>query len=133
MPITYPGNFHPRFGIFRTHRSANFCPGRRHWFTTAELAPALRRWRQRAGKLITPFAHDQFDNAYRLKRLGVAKVIDADRYNANAATPLLGSLLTDKSVRNNCREMATRIQNSDPISRTCELIEDLALMQQISS
>ena len=80
-------------------------------------------------QLVTPFAHDQFDNAHRLQRLGVARVIDADRYNPDSAAPVLGSLLTDKSVKQSCWEIATRIENSDPVTRTCELIEDLALMQ----
>ncbi len=80
-------------------------------------------------QLITPFAHDQFDNAHRLQRLGVARVIDADRYNPNRATPILGSLLTDKSVRKCCLKVAGLIAMTDPVNRTCELIEDLALMQ----
>ena len=80
-------------------------------------------------QLITPFAHDQFDNADRLRRLGVARVIEASRYNARTATPELGLLLTDKAVRKNCREIAARIQNSDPLTRTCELIEDLSLIR----
>ena len=41
----------------------------------------------RAGKpmLIMPYSHDQPDNARRVRRLGVAKVIQRDRYRAGAA------------------------------------------------
>jgi len=47
--------------------------------------------------LIVPHAHDQFDNAARVKRLGCGRVLTRARYNAEAATRELRILLDDKS------------------------------------
>ena len=48
----------------------------------------------RAGRpaLIVPFAHDQFDNAERVRRLGAAEVVYRSRYNAHTAAAALGRL-----------------------------------------
>lgn len=48
----------------------------------------------RAGRpmLVVPFAHDQYDNAERVKRLGAAEVIYRSRYNAKTAQKALARL-----------------------------------------
>jgi UDP:flavonoid glycosyltransferase YjiC (YdhE family) len=45
--------------------------------------------------LVVPHSHDQPDNAHRVERLGVARVLDARRYRARRAAVLLDALLTD--------------------------------------
>lgn len=47
--------------------------------------------------LVVPFAHDQFDNAERVRRLGAAKVVPRSRYSARTAETMLKSLLEDHS------------------------------------
>jgi UDP:flavonoid glycosyltransferase YjiC (YdhE family) len=51
----------------------------------------------RSGKpvLIVPHAHDQFDNAARVERLGCGRVLPRPRYNAESATRELRLLLED--------------------------------------
>lgn len=51
----------------------------------------------RAGRpmLVVPHGFDQFDNAARLQRLGVARVVHAQRYRVETAAPLLHALLDD--------------------------------------
>ena len=51
----------------------------------------------RSGKpvLIVPHAHDQFDNAARVERLGSGRVLTRPRYNAETATCELRLLLDD--------------------------------------
>ena len=53
----------------------------------------------RAGKpvLILPHAHDQFDNAARVARLGCGRVLPRPRYNARTAVHELQVLLDDQS------------------------------------
>ena len=53
----------------------------------------------RAGRpmLVVPFAHDQFDNAERVRRLGVAKVVPRSRYSARTAEAMLKILLENHS------------------------------------
>lgn len=82
----------------------------------------------RAGipQLLTPFAHDQHDNAARLMRLGVARKIEPRAYRAGAVAAILDDLLASGQVRDRCRNIALHFDQSDPIRRTCELIEELA-------
>jgi rhamnosyltransferase subunit B len=42
--------------------------------------------------LVVPFAHDQFDNGERVRRLGAAEVLYRSRYNARAAEEALRRL-----------------------------------------
>ncbi len=46
-------------------------------------------------QLVVPHAHDQFDNAGRMQRLGVGRVIYASRYDTPSATAALRGLLQD--------------------------------------
>lgn len=52
--------------------------------------------------LVVPFAHDQFDNAERVRRLGAARVIYRSRYNAARVERALGELAS-------CEAAARRI------------------------
>jgi rhamnosyltransferase subunit B len=76
-------------------------------------------------QLITPFAHDQFDNADRLVRLGVARSIVAKKYTAGSATRELAKLLEDSRVSERCAEFAKRLRGDDAVDRTCDLIEQI--------
>lgn len=51
----------------------------------------------RAGRpmLVVPHAFDQYDNAHRLKRIGVAHALPAREYNCETAAPLLNDLLNN--------------------------------------
>jgi UDP:flavonoid glycosyltransferase YjiC (YdhE family) len=49
--------------------------------------------------LVVPFAHDQFDNAERVRRLGVAKAVPRSRYSAGTAQALLKTLIENKSYQ----------------------------------
>ena len=53
----------------------------------------------RSGKpvLIVPHAHDQFDNAARVARLGCGRILPRPRYNAESAIRELRTLLDDHS------------------------------------
>ena len=76
-------------------------------------------------QLVTPFTHDQPDNAARLKRLGVAEVIPARKYKAKRIVPALRRLLDSPDVARACREVRAKFEGVDPLERTCDLIESL--------
>lgn len=78
-------------------------------------------------QLVTPFAHDQFDNADRLVRLGVARSIVARKYTASSATRELSKLLVDARVSQRCAEIANRLHGDDAVERTCDLILELGI------
>jgi UDP:flavonoid glycosyltransferase YjiC (YdhE family) len=77
-------------------------------------------------QVVTPFAHDQFDNAERVRRLGVGRSVKASRYTARSATRALAGLLDDAATVAACRSIAARLRIDDSIDRTCDLIEALA-------
>lgn len=76
-------------------------------------------------QLVTPFTHDQPDNAARMKRLGVADVIPAAGYAADLAVPRLRRLMKSSAVARSCNEVKGRFQGIDPLGQTCALIESL--------
>jgi rhamnosyltransferase subunit B len=76
-------------------------------------------------QLVTPFAHDQFDNAHRLRKLGIARVIPANKYNTARATAELKLLLNDQAVSRSVKEIAAKLKDDQAVARTCELIESL--------
>jgi rhamnosyltransferase subunit B len=59
-------------------------------------------------QLITPFAHDQFDNAARLARLGVAASVAHDAPAAQWSAAL-SALLRDPATAGACAAMAARM------------------------
>lgn len=77
-------------------------------------------------QLITPYAHDQPDNAHRLKSLGVADAIPAGRFRAAAAARKLRRLLESDSVRQNCRRIAGEMNPRQSIAKACEFVESFA-------
>ena len=81
-------------------------------------------------QVITPFAHDQFDNAERVRRLGVGRTVNANRYTARSATRALAAVLADGAVAAACRGVAERLVDDTSMDRTCEWIEALAPASQ---
>ncbi len=72
-----------------------------------------------------PYSHDQPDNAARCERLGVAKIISRDRYNAETAAEKLRELLADAQFKTNAAE-AARVVNSEHGTRVaCDAIEEI--------
>lgn len=69
--------------------------------------------------LITPFAHDQFDNAYRVSKLGVAREVNS--LNVDAWAKALIELTTNAEVKRSCKKVRTLIAGSP---KATELIAD---------
>ncbi|MGE5451094.1 MAG: nucleotide disphospho-sugar-binding domain-containing protein [Acidobacteriota bacterium] len=68
----------------------------------------------RAGvpQLIVPFAYDQFDNALRARRLGVAEVLQARRLATWRMNRQLARLLASPDVRRSCESLARTMAQS---------------------
>ena len=71
-------------------------------------------------QLVTPFAHDQFDNAARLCRLGVAASLR--RLQAEPIAAALDRLLSSEMVRARCRELAAQVRSDAPIAKAAETL-----------
>jgi rhamnosyltransferase subunit B len=76
--------------------------------------------------LVVPNAHDQFDNGWRIERLGLGRSIAQQRYRTRGAAQALATLLEDASVENRCRDYTARMHADAALTRACELIEALA-------
>lgn len=82
----------------------------------------------RAGKpmLVVPWAHDQPDNAYRLERLGVARVLPRNRYRASSAVSHLNALLNPASgYEERAKKLAAPISREDGVGAACDRIENV--------
>lgn len=75
--------------------------------------------------LVVPFAHDQPDNAERLRRLGVARTIPGHRYTAARATAELRRLLDDPSYSQRASEVSGRMRDEDGVRVACDALESM--------
>jgi UDP:flavonoid glycosyltransferase YjiC (YdhE family) len=76
-----------------------------------------------------PLAHDQPDNAARLRQLGVGDSLSPARFRGPAVAEALGGLLSSAEVRAACARAAARFPvGEDPLAPACDAIE--ALMRQ---
>jgi UDP:flavonoid glycosyltransferase YjiC (YdhE family) len=131
-------------GIFVTRHAANVpdgLPGKFHHVAFAPFSRLLPRCAAlvhhggigtsaqglAAGipQLVMPMAHDQFDNAHRLQRLGVAAVLPAGRFTARRAVAKLRQLLGAPDVARACVGMKARMKEQNPFEKTVQAIEKL--------
>jgi rhamnosyltransferase subunit B len=81
----------------------------------------------RAGtpQLVTPFAHDQFDNAARIEALGVGLTLPAARLNAQGLERRLRQLLGSSAMAAQCRAVAVDSTSDFPAAALCAALEEL--------
>ena len=85
-------------------------------------AEALRSGRP---MLVVPHCHDQPDNAHRLARLGVARVLPAERYSARRAERALAALLADATAAGRARLLGAQIAAETGVASACDELERL--------
>ncbi len=81
----------------------------------------------KAGKpmLIMPYSHDQPDNARRMKRLGVANVIQKASYKPRRVTREVRAILDDRDVAQNAARVAAQMRGEDGVKNACDALETL--------
>jgi len=72
--------------------------------------------------LVVPFSHDQPDNAARLVRLGVARILRRDRYTAPRAAGALRALLAS-SATERAAAAGAQVRQEDGLATACGAIE----------
>lgn len=82
----------------------------------------------RAGRpmLVTPYGHDQPDNAERAARLGVARVVYPQHYTAERAVKELQLLLSDRSYSERAAKAGHQIRSEDGVAAACDALEEAA-------
>jgi UDP:flavonoid glycosyltransferase YjiC (YdhE family) len=83
----------------------------------------------RAGKpmLIMPYSHDQPDNARRMRRLKVARVIQRSNYLPVRVARKLGAMLEEPKFAARAALVAERLTHEDGVASACDALEDLFL------
>jgi rhamnosyltransferase subunit B len=83
----------------------------------------------RAGKpmLVMPYSHDQPDNARRVRRLGVAKVIQRHRYRADTAAHVIREMLAESTYRKRAAAIGAQVRGEDGVKEACDALEQLTL------
>ena len=76
--------------------------------------------------LVVPSGHDQFDNAWRIERLGLGRGIPQAQYRASRAVAAIRAILADGEGRARYRDYASRMDSDAALTRACELIEGLS-------
>ncbi len=76
-------------------------------------------------QLIMPLAHDQPDNAHRVRKLGVGSFLMPRQFTSHRVAARINHLLTDPAVQTQLSAVAHRIQNVDPYGETCRHVESL--------
>lgn len=80
-------------------------------------------------QLIRPMAFDQFDNASRTVKLGVARQLMPRRYRAEAVARMLNELIGDADLHARCRQLAQRMaREPSGVSAACDAL--LTLQRQ---
>ena len=75
--------------------------------------------------LIVPHAHDQFDNAARVVRLGCGRMMARPRYNAASATKELRQLLENPHYAANATKVAKEVQRENGAASAADAIEEV--------
>jgi rhamnosyltransferase subunit B len=82
----------------------------------------------RAGKpmLIMPYSHDQPDNARRMRRLKVARVIQRSNFTPARVARKLRILLEEPIYARRAQQMAQRLRSENGVLSACNALEELA-------
>jgi UDP:flavonoid glycosyltransferase YjiC (YdhE family) len=81
----------------------------------------------RAGRpmLVMPYAHDQLDNAARVRRLGIARTVSRRRYTPARAAAELRCLLEDPAYARRASEVGRQLRQEDGVRAACDALEKL--------
>ncbi len=81
----------------------------------------------RAGKpmLIMPYSHDQPDNARRMRRLKVARVIKRSDYTPLRVARKIRSILEEPKFARRAQSVAKRLAHEDGVKTACDALEEL--------
>ncbi len=77
-------------------------------------------------QLVVPTAHDQPDNAVRIRRLGIGDFILPEDYTSARVAEKLGRL-TNPVVKDNCQRRAADLAGRQSLEKAADLIEGLAI------
>ncbi len=75
--------------------------------------------------VVRPMAYDQFDNADRVERLGVARTIPSRRFTTRRLAATLEEVLDSEAIARRCRDLAGRMSTLDGLAAAADALEEL--------
>jgi rhamnosyltransferase subunit B len=79
--------------------------------------------------LVVPHAHDQFDNASRVVRVGCGRMIARPRYNARSAAQELKTLLANPEYASKAAEVGEQVRSENGAAAAADAIEEVLTTQ----
>jgi rhamnosyltransferase subunit B len=89
------------------------------------IGSAFKAMQAGAPQIVMPHAHDQLDNALRLERLGVARVMHGKRTGAHALRRALREVLADRRMHATAASVALQAIEEDGVARACDIIDEV--------
>jgi rhamnosyltransferase subunit B len=80
-------------------------------------------------QLIMALAHDQYDNAARIQKLGIGNWTTPTWFRGPRVARMLDRLLTSAQVATACHGIAERLKRRDGLPRMAEALETWSLRQ----
>jgi UDP:flavonoid glycosyltransferase YjiC (YdhE family) len=77
-------------------------------------------------QVVVPLAFDQFDNAYRFEKLGVARRLSRWRLSARTLAGAVGKVLESPAMGAACRRYAGSFDPEQALKRACDVVEATA-------
>jgi UDP:flavonoid glycosyltransferase YjiC (YdhE family) len=77
--------------------------------------------------LVMPYSHDQPDNARRVRRLGVAKVIQRHRYRSDTAASVIREMLAESKYGERAAAIGAQVRAENGLQEAGDALEQLAL------
>jgi len=74
-------------------------------------------------QLVWPLAHDQFDNAIRIKKLGIGDSLEPKYFTPKRLAAKLDLLLKSALIAMQCKIVASRIQRGEGIAEAVDILE----------
>lgn len=82
-------------------------------------------------QVVVPHAHDQFDNAARVVRLGCGRTVPRPRYNVVSATKELAALLGDTNYSTRAGEVGCQVKKENGAAAAADAIEELLTTERM--
>jgi UDP:flavonoid glycosyltransferase YjiC (YdhE family) len=89
------------------------------------IGTAFKAMQAGAPQIVLPHAHDQLDNALRLERLGVARLMRGKRAGVRALRRTLREVLADRQMQATVTGVARMAREEDGVTRACDVIEQV--------
>jgi UDP:flavonoid glycosyltransferase YjiC (YdhE family) len=75
--------------------------------------------------LIMPYSHDQPDNARRMRRMGVARVIQKAHYKPWRVARKVRAMLAEPEFDDRARVLAEEVAQENGVKAACDALEGL--------